>query len=322
MLSDSHTEYKFSAHLNSKWIAENCESIANSTDLDALYCRLIKSKEINVTFPHTVHLKGPNIPEFEHDTPTSEEKEHLVNALIASQSSLAEVVVSSSPFAQNLKRRLAVLQRIYHATSKICHTQSSDFIDISFTTESKTNGGSDEKPPSGNEALVEIGVQTGLRLLFSLLKQNWQLSSQLGTTSLCNDVLTTALDIVLALPPLSLANESKLTTLGVKSLNQAATFLTSVFRSPLGADFKGRQLSSELVLALACHRGSLKCLLEWVELAMLTQPRGTSDKDGEEAENKITWKLFKNVVSQMMKAAVSSLIFYEHNSITFRQSVR
>ncbi|KAL4227433.1 putative E3 ubiquitin-protein ligase herc1 [Mactra antiquata] len=305
MLSDSHTEYKFSDHLNSKWITENCESVANSTDLDVLYSRLTSGKEINVTFPHTIHLKGPNIPEFEFDKSSSEEKEHLVHALIACQSSLGQIVVSSSPFAQNLKRRLAVLQRIYHATSKICHSQTPDLVDIGLSPESKTSTSStlEEKPSTGNEALVELGVQTGLKLLFSLLKQNWQLSSQLGSTSLCNDVLTTALDIILALPPLSLANESKLTTLGVKSLNETANFLSSVFRSPLSADFRGRQLSSELVLSLACQRGSLKCLLDWVELSMLGQARGSSDKDNEDGENRISWQLFEKVVSQMMKAA-------------------
>lgn len=299
----------FSDHLNSKWISENCEAVASSIELESLYSNLVTSKEICVSNPHTIHLKGPNIADFENDSPTLDEQEHLVNALIGSQSTLAEIVVTSSPFAQNLHKRLAVLNRIYHATSMTCHAQSTATAELNLVDDGNVTNTSenDDKQASGNSALVEIGVQTGLGLLFSLLRQNWQLSSHFGATSLCNEVLTTALNIVIALPPLSLANECKLTSLGIKSLNQTACFLKTVFSSVSDADVVGRQLSSELMLALASQRGSLKCLLEWVELTMLTPPRGVTDREGGRvSENTVTWQLFRNVVSQMMKSAVSS----------------
>lgn len=309
MTSTNKAKLKFSDHLNAKWVTENCEVIASSTELDTLYSKLVTTKEICVYTPHTIHLKGPNIPDFELDTPTAEEQNHLINALIASQSTLGEIVVTSSPFAQNLQRRLAILQRIYHATSKTCHAQLTATVELNLASETKGGGVSqndDNKVQSGNSALVEIGVQTGLGLLFSLLRQNWQLSTLHGASSICNDVLTTALDIVVALPPLSLANESKLTSLGIKSLNQTACFLKTVFSSTSGADRQGRQLSSELMLALASQRGSLKCLLDWVELAMVTPPKTLSDKEGGRAwENTVSWQLFRNVVTQMMKSAVS-----------------
>ena len=65
-----------------------------------------------------------------------------------------------------------------------------------------------------------MGVRTGLSLMFSLLRQNWMLTSSVGGFSLCNDVLKTALNVVNTLPPLSLSNESKLPSLGLESLNQ------------------------------------------------------------------------------------------------------
>ena len=308
MTNERKIKLKFSDHLNSKWVTENCESIASSSEQESLYSKLVTAKEIYVQIPHTIHLKGPNIPDFEADAPSTEEQEHLIDALIASQSALAEIVVKSSPFAQNLQKRIVILQRIYHATVKTCHTQSKITENLNLVGESKPPGlcQNDEKSSSGNTALVEIGVQTGLGLLFSLLRQNWQLSSMYGATSLCNDVLTTALDIVVALPPLSLANESKLTSLGIKSLNQTACFLKTVFNSASGADKKGRQLSSELMLSLASQRGSLKCLLEWLELAMMSLPRSITQKEeGGLVENTISWHLFKTVVTQMMKSAVS-----------------
>lgn len=308
MSFESNLQLKFSDHLNSKWIQETCKSVSNSTELEALYSRLISSKEICVNIPHTIHLKGPNIPDFENDAATQEEQEHLIKALVSSQTSLAEIVVSSSPFAQNLKKRLAVLQRIYHAVTKSCHLQTVEGLDSINETESQSGGLSEEerKDLTGTHVLIELGVGTGLSLVFSILEQNWKLSAQLGTPSLCNDVLTTALDIVTSLQPLSLANESKLNSLGVKSLNQTSSFLKSACSASSGADPQARQCASELMLALAAQRGSLKFLLEWVELAMIYSPRGADSKSRN--ENMIRWHFFQGIISKMMKSAVSTFV--------------
>ena len=224
--------------------------------------------------------------------------------MLKCQASLAQVVVSSSPFAHNLHKRLAVLQRIYYATAKTYHSPpallSYNKTLDDYAPDSTPDG--DQQVQSGNEALIEIGVQSGLSLLFSLLRQNWQLAASLGTSGLCNDVLVTALGIVKSLPPLTLANESKLTILGIKSLNHTTDFLKSVFHTNVGADSEGKKLCSELMLSLAAQRGSLKSLFQWIELAMLT-----SATTRDEQENRISWILFKDIITQMMKSAVSCL---------------
>ena len=63
--------------------------------------------------------------------------------------------------------------------------------------------------------------------MFSLLKQSWvqsqlQTQSQLPTESysLSNDVLITARDLLSALPPLSLAMDTKIPPLGSQTLSQ------------------------------------------------------------------------------------------------------
>jgi hypothetical protein len=48
--------------------------------------------------------------------------------------------------------------------------------------------------PQGNEALMELGIKTGLTLLFSLLKQNWFLANQTGQQSFSNAVCYTLHD--------------------------------------------------------------------------------------------------------------------------------
>mgnify|MGYP001549306419 CR=1 FL=1 len=83
-----------------------------------------------------------------------------------------------------------------------------------------------------------MGVKTGLSLLFSLLRQQWMASQQAdGQLNLCNDVLETALQVVCSLPPLSLASESKLPTLGVSALNQVTQFLNGVTQPKSGMEF-------------------------------------------------------------------------------------
>ena len=121
---------------------------------------------------------------------------------------------------------------------------------------------------TGTDALIEMGVKTGLSLIFSLLRQNWINTSTASSVNLCNDVLHTALDVVMSLPPLSLANESKLPLLGISTLNQVTQFLKGAVMPTSGADDLGRRLASQLVLAVAAQRGSLRYLLEWIEMSL------------------------------------------------------
>ena len=50
--------YRFSNHLNSKWVTENCRQIATPTGLEALYSKLLTNKEISQNLVQTIHLKG------------------------------------------------------------------------------------------------------------------------------------------------------------------------------------------------------------------------------------------------------------------------
>lgn len=94
------------------------------------------------------------------------------------------------------------------------------------------------KTSQAPHVLLEIGVKTGLNLIFMLLNQNWQN----GQEAICNSVLETACSVVSNLPPLSLSNESHLTQLGVESLQQITDFLFQVAvpqRNSTGADVNG-----------------------------------------------------------------------------------
>ena len=207
-------------------------------------------------------MKSPCLPDFEPPCGVShEEQEHYLLGLLTSQLSLARAICSDSPFAAVLQKRLIVLQRIFFAIASKYHSKES------VRNVSDTEAGEDgpqkkpvltESTASGTQALIEMGVKTGVSLVFSLLRQNWQLSQQHGSISLGNDVLQTALEVTRSLPSLSLANENKIPSLGLSTLNQVTSFLKNVSLPQSGVDVGGKRLALELVLALATQRGSLR----------------------------------------------------------------
>lgn len=192
---------------------------------------------------------------------SSEEQEHYLNALLKSQLALARMVCADSPFAAILQKRLVILQRIFFAVAHKYHDAEKLRQQQQIEQQNNHNDeghGAADKMRTGTEALIEMGVKTGLSLIFSLLRQQWTMSQNGRELSLCNDVLKTALEVVCSLPPLSLANESKLPTLGLSTLTQVTTFLKGVTMPNAAADLLGKRLASELVLALAAQRGSLR----------------------------------------------------------------
>lgn len=317
MAINSHFNIKFGEHFNSSWVLEDSESIATYSEQEGLFERLISNKEIIPILSQTINLRGPVLPDFEHDSISLDEQEHFINALLANQLNLAKVVCGLSKFSQSLKKRLVVIQRIYHAVSSKHHNRQ-HIPPVTIITDV---GGEPKQGPdqtqgkqisssflSGNDALIEIGVKTGLNLVFSLLRQNWMLASSHGQYSLCNESLRTATSIVLALPPLSLANETKLTGLGIDCLNQVSKFLKDAASPHSGADVEGQTLASELMIALAAKRGSLCYVLEWVEMAMNASVV-IQREPGKYADcnkvGKVHWEFFRNIVTEMIQSVVS-----------------
>ena len=172
----------------------------------------------------------------------------------------------------------------------------------------------DDHSPTGTDALLEVAVKTGLNLVFGLLHQNLSFERQLGYQpsggSICNNVLQTALDIVMTFEPLSLADKRRLPPLAVTSLAEVTLFLRSIVSQQSCADTSGRRLAAELMLAVATQRGSLRYLLEWIEMALCAAVRRETDSfpegfaEEEPQPRMITHATFVAVLSQMKKAMV------------------
>ncbi|KAK7467957.1 hypothetical protein BaRGS_00036800 [Batillaria attramentaria] len=300
---------KWFDHLNSSWVTEDCESITYEDDLNALYERLLDNKEVILFPPQAINISGPSLPAFDTESFTVDEQDHLLDSLLASQLFLASVVYSNTPFSLKLRKRQLVLQRIYHAVSQKFHTRqevSQKAVDAQPNSLASSREKAGVLAVSGSDALIELGVKTGLSLLFSLFRQNWQLSRQTGQLSFCNEVLQTAISIVSSLPPLSLANENRLTSLGTDSLNQVTQFLRSAASPQAGADPTGQQLAAELMLQLTAQRGLLHFLLEWVDLALHVSAAARSEEKrsgGVERQlGRVGRQFFHKVLSDMVQS--------------------
>lgn len=129
--------------------------------------------------------------------------------------------------------------------------------------------------------------------------------------NLCNDVIHTAIDVVNSLPPLSLANESKIPPMGLDCLAQVTTFLKGVTMPNSGADILGRRLASELLLGLASQRGSLRYLLEWVEMALAASAvvSTMAESRASNQEGLIGYDCFMSILMQMRRSLVGQRWF-------------
>ncbi|CAM1299303.1 HERC1 (predicted) [Pycnogonum litorale] len=293
---------KFSDHLNTTWALQDCDQVTTRELCNRLYDLLIQSGEITVMPQKIFPLKNPDLPEYEPAVISPDDQVNYMNDLLSCQLNLARRIFSDSSYAIHIKRKIHVLQRIYYAVFNKYHDQSKLKQDESCdgsTKDSSVESNSIVKCRTGTEALVQMGVKTGLSLLFALLRQCWTHNgnSLQPTMIICNEVLSTAIDVVRSLPPLSLANEAKMPSLGLETINQVTEFLHSCTLPQSNVDANGKLRCCEILLGIASQRGSLRYLLQWIEMALQAS-------SGSNSRNMtITNTFFKEVLSQMSYSA-------------------
>ena len=266
---------KWAEHTSLSWCVEKDILLVERNAVNDLYNKLITNQEVVVVQQAALQTKSPSLPDFDRESVSVQEQEHFLNVLFHSQFQLAQLAYSHSSFAIVLQKRLLVLQRMIHAIASKYHSRDkgqhsdhtvSDVIKVDKT--GNNSGTANEKGRSGTDALIEMGIKTGLSLLFALLRQNWNVNGDESTILLCTSVLQTAIDVVSSLPALSLSNDVKLTNLGVTALSDVVQFLKSLMKSGMGVHKECRRLAAELVLSIAVQRGSLRHMLEWIETAL------------------------------------------------------
>ncbi|XP_074033510.1 probable E3 ubiquitin-protein ligase HERC1 isoform X2 [Leptinotarsa decemlineata] len=263
-------ELEWVDHTNSIWALKNCDNIAIRDLVQSMYEVLLQTKEVRL-IPTTVSSYNDIqvIPSFQNEPPSVNDLNHYIITLLTSQLQLAKEVCSSTQFSLMLKQRLLILKRIYYALLKKYHDkEKAEPQPAEASTSTPTVPIVPRDITTGSQALLEVGIKTGLSLLFSLLQQNWQVSGILGIPSLCNSVLETTVDLIQKLPPLCLSNDSQLTSLGTNSLEQVCNFLKNAVLHDNSADEKGKLLACEILLGLSLQRGSLRYLLDWIDMVL------------------------------------------------------
>lgn len=108
--------------------------------------------------------------------------------------------------------------------------------------------------------------------------------------------------------------------MGLDCLAQVTTFLKGVTMPNSGADILGRRLASELLLGLASQRGSLRYLLDWIEMALAASAVVSTMEQSQVLQNQeglISYDCFMNILMQMRRSLVSSLQMLKLNFVIF-----
>ena len=301
-------------HFNSSWVSEDIEALASRLGVVCLYEKLLSNKEATSTPQSPLHLKGPQLPDYQRaGTSPPEEQELYLRDLLLNQLLLARTVCSDSPFHSTLRRRLVILQRIFVALCDKFHFKADDAARSIRTlgeAEKPTDASNEKDVKEGSAVLVEMGVKTGLSLLFALFRQSWQLNGG----ALCNDVLSTACDVLKTVPPLSLSNESKIPELGKECLEKVITFLQSAASAGSSANARGQTLALEVLLRIAVMRGSLRDLLNWILLALaVADSQHESDQRPTKEHGCISVDCLQDVLCRMRSPNVSACFLYSYS---------
>merc|ERR1712100_100358 len=130
---------------------------------------LTRSGELENITPST----SPEIPNSLFGYSNREPEEILTN--IASQH--RDIINRSTPFSSLQRKQIAVLARIYLATSTISEKRGSLQQKRSIAVKKK-------KEEEQESTLVQIGIKAGLPLLFSLIRRSWRRDD----SELCSEV--------------------------------------------------------------------------------------------------------------------------------------
>lgn len=298
----SNIELEWVEHTNSGWSTKDCDNLANRDFVQIVYENLLHNKEVRIAPASTVSYNDVQmLPDFQSDLHVTSDLDQYVTSLLVAQQELAKAICTQTNFAVVLKQRLLILKRIFYALVRKYHDKEKVLNNVIYTPITR------DVPASDSNALIEIGVHTGLTLIFAVLRQNWQTSAALGVPCLCNSVLKTAVDMVQKLPPFALTNDAQLNNLGITSLDQVSSFLKDVVLNVLEADLEGKLLASELLLLIAVQRGSLRYILDWIDMA-LSAVNKLSDNQ------KICSAIFRNILAQFRASKSNSN--QSENSIT------
>ena len=287
---------------NSKWLQTDLSEIFDLEKLEKFVETLTSNDELSFT-KDTSAPPQYDFPDFGANRLQPTALKHLCLELSSYLKKAVSLMLDIPSFMVLLRMRI-VWGRILEACSSESYTRtniqrvisalqkeeqmSSESESLDDQKKELTKASLEKK--SGNEMLVEMGVKTGLTVVFSLLRQAWaQLAwqKQLELTlqqsgsvvpfppsgaapviSLPNEVLKSILDIMKGIPPLSLSNKRALSSLSNTCMTHSSEFLEWIIQPDSYVDKEGKRLAIEIMLSMTLQYGDLVSLLEWVSKSL------------------------------------------------------
>ncbi|VVC31643.1 Hypothetical protein CINCED_3A017272 [Cinara cedri] len=190
------------------------------------------------------------------------------NQIIISHQILASKYYDSLVFSKRLQKKLLFLHRFYDVLFNKYYTPKDGTLFKIFLPPNPI----EETPKpvvklSGQQAVIQLTVKTGLTMFFTLLKQSWENKNE-NDINMGLEVLSTALTLMRELSPLSLGSKAELPQIGLDCLDNVMHFVKECLTSDFIKNMSVKEQLAELSLLLAYQRESLIYLLEWIDMAL------------------------------------------------------
>ena len=333
---------------NPEWVSVDFSKMFDGNELQGLINSMLQNGE--VFFSSTVDRTTPasfEFPDFGANRLCKAAQNHLCDEL-AYYTRRTVSTVSDMPSVLLIERRAGVWKRVLVACEGHCYSEGNlrKALQAQASEQDPKENETEDletsaERKSSNEVLLEIGVKSALRMMFTLLQQAWgqlawqrQLEKTLITSSLTittpfraptislpNEVLRSVLEILKAIPPLSFSNHCSLSKLSQECLKTSTEFLLWVLSPESLVDAEGKRLAAETVLTLTLHYGVLHSLLEWVD-KMLACLASYHDREGEEGVGPplLSKEFCDHALEELRSRTVSWLRWVNYNAV-WRQNL-
>lgn len=312
---------------NQKWVGCDLSQIFEPDSLQ----KLLEDAQQEVSFAQDNSAPSAyDFPDFGANRLRPAALKHLCGEL-SGYLQRAVAPVSDIPACMILERRAAVWDRVRQACQQTSYEDSNHLRRVFVSLKEEEGEGKKEEKTTksqdttekltGNEILIEVGVKTGLSVMFSMLRQAWaqlawqrQLEQQLqatgavvpfpgGQVSLPNEVLRSILGVLKGIPPLSLANLKSLSKLSISCLEQSSEFLTWILQPDSNVDSEGKRLACEIIFSLALQHGNLNALIELVEKVL--ECLGKYEGNADAPKPSLSLEFCHSMLEEIRKRAVS-----------------
>ena len=232
-------------------IWNNPKQLFEKLQLSAEYTESTPSKRISSSIV--------NRTVFSMSQPTEEQlNEHLTQTLLQQQ----KFCNKETPFSLLLRQRILVVTRILIGLARSSKEKEKISSKKSKNIHSSSLLVKENSKKSSSSPLLDLSVKTGIRLIFILLKECWELDDGIDS-DICREFIQNVSEILGNLPKLSLY-DTEMSSLSKNTLDNIDDFLKKIILPSSNVNESDKISSLSLLSSFCGHRGSLSCILSFI----------------------------------------------------------